>query len=177
MPDWDNQHYISDNELDQLDESSEPVISKNIHIIKSAQLLQVEEEQEYLMDKALQEVKRSMCKLLDSTSNIDEIPEFKIELAPELVDPDTERPRTPAKLVKKCKGEIKKEVQIIQQVTIEKNMRSIGIQTNPLSFGPPTTTQFLLGEIRPWGVKAECLPMKGLGMYKPKPAKLKPINA
>jgi hypothetical protein len=58
-----------------------------------------------------------------------------------------------------------------------KMSRNMGSQTNPLPFGPPTTSHYLLGEVRPWGAKAECLPMKGLGMYQPKaPAKLKPIT-
>ncbi|KAJ3324013.1 hypothetical protein HDV06_000989 [Boothiomyces sp. JEL0866] len=43
--------------------------------------------------------------------------------------------------------------------------RTIGIQTNPFKFGPPVNTEYLLGEVRPWGPKAECLPPKGLGMY------------
>ncbi|KAJ3308078.1 hypothetical protein HDV04_001830, partial [Boothiomyces sp. JEL0838] len=43
--------------------------------------------------------------------------------------------------------------------------RTIGIQTTPFNFGPPVNTEYLLGEVRPWGKKAEYLPPKGLGMY------------
>ncbi|KAJ3269364.1 hypothetical protein HDV01_001478 [Terramyces sp. JEL0728] len=43
--------------------------------------------------------------------------------------------------------------------------RTIGIQTNPFKFGPSVNTDYLLGDVRPWGNKAECLPQKGLGMY------------
>lgn len=53
--------------------------------------------------------------------------------------------------------------------------KNIGCQTNALPFGPSTNPEYLLGEVRPWGPPAECLPLKGLGMYKPKVNKLKPI--
>lgn len=49
--------------------------------------------------------------------------------------------------------------------------RSISCQTQPLPFGPSATAQYLLGDIRPWGPRAECLPLKGLGLYQPRPHK------
>ncbi|KAJ1558061.1 hypothetical protein HK096_003766 [Nowakowskiella sp. JEL0078] len=47
--------------------------------------------------------------------------------------------------------------------------KSVGIQTSPLPFGPSTTSNYLLSEVRPWGKAAQCLPKKGLGLYVTQP--------
>ncbi|KAL2917484.1 hypothetical protein HK105_202765 [Polyrhizophydium stewartii] len=44
---------------------------------------------------------------------------------------------------------------------IHDSCRDIGVQTNPLPFGEATSAQYLLGELRPWGAQAACLPKKG----------------
>lgn len=57
---------------------------------------------------------------------------------------------------------------------------SVGVQTQDLKFGPSTNTQYLLGEVRPWGAKANCLPRTGLGHYQPRLKKqvdIKTINS
>ncbi|KAI8909707.1 hypothetical protein EDD86DRAFT_206108 [Gorgonomyces haynaldii] len=49
--------------------------------------------------------------------------------------------------------------------------KNVSVQTAGLPFGPPTNSKFLLGEVRPWGPRAECLPKTGLGLYQPRPTK------
>jgi hypothetical protein len=50
-------------------------------------------------------------------------------------------------------------------------IRHVGVQTMDIKFGPKVNTEYLLGEVRPWGVKAEHLPQKGLGLYFPRTLK------
>jgi hypothetical protein len=49
--------------------------------------------------------------------------------------------------------------------------REVGVQTTDIKFGPKTNTDFLLGEVRPWGAKAEYLPQKGLYFSRATPSK------
>jgi hypothetical protein len=50
-------------------------------------------------------------------------------------------------------------------------IRHVGVQTIDIKFGPKVNTEYLLGEVRPWGAKAEHLPQKGLGLYFPRSLK------
>ncbi|KAJ3027247.1 hypothetical protein HDV00_011336 [Rhizophlyctis rosea] len=45
----------------------------------------------------------------------------------------------------------------------------IGVQTLPMPFGQHVDSQYLLGEVRPWGPPAVCLPKKGIGLYLARP--------
>ena len=46
-----------------------------------------------------------------------------------------------------------------------RKMRHTGVQTSSVPFGPSVDTKYLLGEIRPWGNRAQFLTQKGLGLY------------
>jgi hypothetical protein len=46
-----------------------------------------------------------------------------------------------------------------------RKMRHAAVQTTSIPFGPSVDTKYLLGEIRPWGNRAQFLPQKGLGLY------------
>ncbi len=43
--------------------------------------------------------------------------------------------------------------------------KEVGVQTGPISYGPKVDVKYLLGDVRPWGGRAENLPQKGLGLY------------
>jgi hypothetical protein len=45
---------------------------------------------------------------------------------------------------------------------------TIGTQTNDIQFGPKVDTEYLLGDVRPWGKQSELLPKKGAGLYWPR---------
>jgi hypothetical protein len=44
----------------------------------------------------------------------------------------------------------------------------VAVQTIDIKFGPKINTEYLLGEVRPWGPRAENLPQKGVGLYMPR---------
>lgn len=91
--------------------------------------------------------------------------------------------------VRKRKPSVKWQDEVIQESTIANQppsakaskqptlpaikTKNSSSQTAPLPFGPSTTTEFLLSEVRPWGQPAQSLPKKGLGMYLARPL-LKP---
>lgn len=45
-------------------------------------------------------------------------------------------------------------------------LKESSVQTDPMPFGPPVNSSFLLGDLRPWGKPATTLPKKGVGLFK-----------
>ncbi|KAJ3301241.1 hypothetical protein HDV03_001180 [Kappamyces sp. JEL0829] len=50
-------------------------------------------------------------------------------------------------------------------MSADAHVRDAEVQTAPIAFGPSVDVKYLLGEVRPWGARAEHLPPKGLGLY------------
>ncbi|KAJ1327308.1 hypothetical protein BSLG_010650 [Batrachochytrium salamandrivorans] len=61
--------------------------------------------------------------------------------------------------------------QTVASIPREQSKQDVGVQTNPLPFGQSSTSQYLLGELRPWGPHAVCFPKKGAGLYQSRPAR------
>ncbi|KAK5667801.1 hypothetical protein QVD99_005646 [Batrachochytrium dendrobatidis] len=54
-------------------------------------------------------------------------------------------------------------------IVSDSGRKDVGVQTKPLPFGQTPTSQYLLGELRPWGAVARCLPRSGVRSYQARP--------
>lgn len=54
---------------------------------------------------------------------------------------------------------------VAEAVKPGENQRCVAVQTKPLQFGEHVTSKYLLGDVRPWGPPASCLPKNGVGLY------------